>query len=259
MLPPMCSVAYLVVLREQNPQVLNEFAHSFASLREHHPDVPVLVYHDNFDVEQIEWVCGLPGVMEMPIGVDRSGRFERNRYVERHGWVFPELHVLAAKIDVLLLTPGDTLLLDTDTEVRASLDGIFGSDLPCMYESEGLLATHDRDLRSVLRAIQWHNLGWRGDQKKLAMYNSGVVWVPQAMKLHLYKAKELLWSLTNVPATERGDNRLDEQIALSIALQEASGYRLREAVPAVYHYWREKHEARTRWYEELFATERVLH
>lgn len=258
MLPPMRSVAYLVVLGEQNPQVVNEFAHSFASLRRHHPDVPVLVYHDNLQPEHLEWLRGL-GIMDTAIGVDRSGRFERNRYVERHGWVFPELHVLAAKIDVLLLTPGDTLLLDTDTEVRSSLDGIFATAVPCMYESEGLLATHDRDLHGVLAAIQWHNLGWRGDRQRLSMFNSGVVWVPQNLKVHLYKAKELLWSLTNVRATERGDNRLDEQIALSITLQEASDYQLREAVPAVYHYWREKHGAGERWYPEIFAAERALH
>jgi hypothetical protein len=249
MLPPLRSVAYLVVLREQNPHVLDELAHSFASLRRLHPDLPVLVYHDSLEPEQLEWLCALSGVIDMPIGVDRSGRFARNRYAERRGWTFPELHVLAAKIDVLLLTPGDTLFLDTDTEVRSSLCDVLEREQPAMYESEGLLVEHERDLRGVLAAIQWRNLGWQGDRARLAMFNSGAIWVPQRWKVCLYRAKELLWSLTTLPAAGRGDNRLDEQIALSIALQEACGGELGEVAPRVYHFWREKYESGARWYE----------
>ena len=121
LLPPLKSITYLVVLREQNPQILNEFLHSYRSLRRFHPDIPVLVYHENLTLEQLNFIRPLSGVMDFPIAVDCSGRFQPHRFRMKNGWGFPELYVLASKLDVLLLTPGDTLFLDTDTEVRAPL------------------------------------------------------------------------------------------------------------------------------------------
>lgn len=247
-------VVYLVALRQQNSRILNEFAASLASLRRFHPDVPVTVYHSNVDAHTLEYFRGLPGVRPTPIGIDYSGRFAENNYLERHGWVFPELYVLAAKIDTLLLTPGNTLFLDTDTEVLAPLDDCFGSDVPWMYEFEGMFTDPDRNQKSVLEQVDFETFGWRGDPDRLAIYNSGAVYVPQRLKPELYKAKEFLWCLGQIPADERGDNRLDEQLALSVALQEAVGYEMRELAPRVYHYWLEKYEKFGEWYERVHAT-----
>ena len=85
------------------------------------------------------------------------------------------------------------------------------------------------------------------------MYNTGSIWVPQSFKQHLYRAKEYMWSLVALPAHERGDNRLDEQIALSIALSEANEYAVSEVAPRVYHFWRERYENEPAWYTERFV------
>ena len=247
------SVAYLLVLREQNPQLLNEFVHSFESLRRFHPELTVLVYHENTTLEQVEYLRSLPGLIDVPIAVDRSGRYRPHCVVQNDGFRFPELFVLASKIDVLLLTPGDTLFLDTDTEVMSSLNEVLVSDMPWMHESEGLLVEHDRDWQDARERVGWDSFGWRGDPDRLLMFNSGSIWVPEVCKTELYKAKLLLWSLMSVDATTRGDNRLDEQYAISIALHEASGYAMREIAPRVDHYWRERYDGSPPRYAERFA------
>lgn len=251
-LPPLATVAYLVVTGQQNPQILNELLHSFATLRRFHPDLPVVVYHQNLTAEQLGFVRRLRGVIDFPIAVDATGRYAEHGFRMKGGQRFPELRVLAAKIDVLLLTPGDTLFLDTDTEVRAPLDDVLASPVPWLHESEGLMRSHARGLRSVLAATNWQALGWRGDLDRLCMFNTGSIWVPQTFKHHLYRAKEYVWSLTALPAHERGDNRLDEQIAVSIALGEATEYVLGEVAPRVYHFWRERYENAPPWYLERF-------
>lgn len=252
-LPPLTAVAYLVVTGQQNPQILNEFLHSFTTLRRFHPDIPVLLYHQNLTGEQLDFVRRLRGVLDFPIAVDATGRFPEHGFRMKSGHGFPELRVLASKVDVLLLTPGDTLFLDTDTEVRAPLDDVFASPVPWLHESEGLLREHDRELASLLAATNWTAMGWRGDLERLCMYNTGSIWVPQSFKQHLYRAKEYMWSLVAVPAQDRGDNRLDEQISLSIALSEATEYAVGEVAPRVYHFWRERYENEPAWYLERFT------
>lgn len=254
-LPPLKSVAYLVVLREQNSQILNEFAASYESLRRFHPDLQVMVYHHHLMSSEIDYFNGLKNVMCFPIGIDCSGRFEENRYLELHGWSFPELYVLAAKIDVLLMTPGDTLFLDTDTEVLASLDECLDSDQPWMHKSEGRFVDHERDFSSLLDSVHWSTFGWKGDLEKLTVYNSGSIYVPQSFKHCLYGAKELLWAMAQLPGKDRGDNRLDEQLAVSVALQEAVDYQLQEIAPRVYHYRLEKYDKVGDWYHRVHGPE----
>lgn len=254
-LPPIEAVAYVLILGEQNPHLLDEFYHSLLSLRRFHPELPVMVYHDGLDADQLAFITDLPYVMGFAAGVDRSERFARNRYDQRFGWTFPELFIHAIKIDVLLLTPGNTLYLDTDTEVIAPLDPVFGSANPWMHEDEGLLTQHDRDWTSVTEATNWQSMGWRGDPQQLRMFNAGAVYVPQAMKPEMYRAKEYLWALSAVPSGPRGDNRLDEQIAVSFALQEASDYSVSTLSPMIDHYWREKYEVVERRHPRYFTPE----
>ncbi len=246
---PLESVSYLVVAGEQNVNILNEFFHSLASLRRFHPDIPVMVYHDNLEREHLEMIADQPNVMTFAIGVDRSGRFVPNNYKAKYGWKFPELHVLSCKLDCLLLTPGNNLFLDTDTEVLQPLDQIFASNEVWMHKDEGLLIEQERDFKgNVLNTINWDAWAWRCDRNQIRMYNSGTLFIPQAMKVHLYKAKEFMWTLAMLPADDRGDNRLDEQLAISIALQEATNYNIRVAEDLVEHYWLEKYEAPTQRY-----------
>lgn len=250
---PLVSAAYLVVMGEQNPHVLDEFVHSFASLREHHAELPVFVYHHGLSGAQLAFVRRLRGVVDFPIAPDRSGRFRSCGWMMKSGELFPSLGVLAAKIDVLLLTPGNTLFLDADTEVREPLDEVLLSEGPWMHACEGLMRAHERPLASMLAATPWAELGWCGDLDRLRMFNSGVVWVPEPFKRALFRAKEYLWHLLDLPAEERGDNRLDEQIAISIALEEASGYGVREVAPRVHHFWRERYEGEPAWYRTRFS------
>ena len=111
---------------------------------------------------------------------------------------------------------------------------------------------HERELDSVLAATNFAGYGWRGDLDRLRMFNSGSIWVPQDYKAHLYRAKEFLWSLVGLPAEQRGDNRLDEQLALSIALEEACDYSVQAVSPKVYHFWMERYENEPPWYEPRF-------
>jgi hypothetical protein len=245
-LGPPVSVAYLVVQGGPNLRLFDEFLFSFASLRRHHPHLPVFVHHEDLQPGALRALGELPGVLPMRIAArQEAARFERNDYDRRYGWQFPELEILAAKIDVLLLTPGHTLLLDTDTEVLAPLDEVLRERRrPWMHDDEGLLAAQDgRDFSSVLGPRVWQAFGWRGDLARLRMLNSGAVFVPQHLKPALYQAKEYLWAMAGVPGHLRGDNRLDEQVALSVALQEAvPDYDVRTMPHLVDHYWREKYE-----------------
>ena len=98
-------MAYLVVTGQQNPQILNELLHSYATLRRFHPDLPVLVYHQNLTAEQLSFVRRLRGVIDFPIAVDATGRFAEHGFKMKGGQRFPELRVLASKIDVLRKIP----------------------------------------------------------------------------------------------------------------------------------------------------------
>ncbi len=239
---PLKSAVYLVVLREQNTQVLNECLHSMATLRRFHPQLPVFIYYDNLEPEHLEYLHAQPNVLTFPIGIDRTGKFVPNMYTQKYGWKFPELYVLAAKIDALLLTPGDTLFLDSDTEVKAPLSECLESRDVWMHEDEGRFVDHDRDFSTMFEQCNFGMLGWQGDREKLHMLNSGAVYVPEEYKLQLLRAKEFLWQLAQVDPEPRGDNRLDEQIAMSIAFQEATGHRVRCLDQVVDHYWLEKYE-----------------
>ena len=251
MYKPLKSVVYLLVQGQQNPSIFNEFAYSFQSLRRFHPDLPVFVYHQNLILGEILYLRALPGVMDFPVAVDSTGRFSRNLYKETYGWKFPELEVLASKIDVILLTPGDTLFLDTDTEVKMPLDSCLASGRPMLYESEGSFNDHERDFKNTLDSIDFRRFGWIGGAGDLEVYNTGAIYVPESYKVHLYKAKELLWALGRIPGKERGDNRLDEQVAISIALGKACGGRVEEIKPIVYHYWKEKYDKQGEWFKAV--------
>ncbi|MEM7198865.1 MAG: hypothetical protein AAF628_01265 [Planctomycetota bacterium] len=241
---PPTAAAYLVALGGPNPRLLDEFVFSFASLRQFHPELPVFVYHEGLPPEVEAFVHELPGTIPLRIAARQPGGFARNDYHRKYGWIFPELEILAAKIDVLLLTPGHTLLLDTDTEVHGALHEVLASETPWMHADEGLLAAQDgRDFSCVLGSEVWERFGWRGDLTRLRMLNSGTVWAPAPFKSELYRAKQYLWWMDQVPGELRGDNRLDEQVALSVALQEASGDgHVRSMAHLVDHYWLEKYE-----------------
>ncbi len=247
-LQPLKSVVYLAVLREQNSRILREFAASYQSLRKFHPDVPVIVYHHNLLAAELDSLDRLENLRCIPIAVDGPERLSEQRYLELEAWNFPELLTRSAKIDALLLTPGDTLFLDTDTEVLASLGDCFNSDKPWMHLSEGRFVDHQRNLRGSLSEVPWQALGWQGDAERMQVYDSGSIYVPQAYKMHLYRAKELLWRMATSPADDRSDNPFDEQMAISIALQEATDYELSAIAPRVYHYWEEKYDKAGDWY-----------
>lgn len=119
-LPPLKSVAYTIVMRGSPSNLLNEFDASYRSLRRFHPDVQVMVYYHNLNALELEYCASLSGVMTFAIGVDPSAPQSVN-----------QIH---AKLDALLLTPGDTLFLDTATEVFASLDECFRSELPWLHD-----------------------------------------------------------------------------------------------------------------------------
>ena len=72
----------------------------------------------------------------------------------------------------------------------------------------------------------------------------------QACKHHLYLAKQLLWRQLG-PADQ---DQLDEQMALSIALQESVQYQLPEIAPRVYHYSREKRDKQGDWYQRVHGS-----
>ena len=243
-LHPVKCVAYLVMLREQNSRILAEFAVSYKSLRRFHPDLPVVVYHHNLMGAELDYLEQLEGVRCVPIGLDAGRMFSEQRYREAEGWNFPELFALTAKIDAMLLTPGDTLFLDTDTEVVAPLDECLSSDTPWMHMAEG---HPEGDTRDLFAQIPWQAMGWRGDLRRMRIYDAGSIYVPQACKHHLYLAKQLLWSQLR-PADQ---DQLDEQMALSIALQESVQYQLPEIAPRVYHYSREKRDKQGDWYQRV--------
>ena len=83
-LPPLVAAAYLVVTGEQNPAILDEFLHSFTSLRRHHPDLPVFVYHANLTDQQLTFLRRLRNVMDFSIGID-GHRFAPHHWRMKHG------------------------------------------------------------------------------------------------------------------------------------------------------------------------------
>jgi hypothetical protein len=258
-------VIYLCVKRVDDDELgfrvhtgptVDETLHSIQTLRRFHPDIPVYIYTDTPSLWKLGIWKGLDPLYFMPIGVERGQPFmyPHENFWEHSKWQIPDLRILVAKLDTMLVHPGAFLFLDSDTEVVAPLDEIFQSDRPVMHAREYPLqnSAYDR----ALHMIDWSKYGITPPQvAAMDMINSGVVWVPWKYRQHLYRVKRWLIQEAYTEVGGDGSNRLKEQLGLSVFLQALGEVRTCEHL--INHlWWRRSVSGKEwmledwRWYEQ---------
>mgnify|MGYP003133378941 CR=1 FL=1 len=221
-------VIYMVVKRTDTDDLgfrfhtgptVDETLHSIRTLRNYHPDIRVYVYTDIPRLHLIPAWKELGDISFMPVGVEREEvLFPHENLWEKNKWQIPDLRLLFAKLDCMILHPGQALFLDSDTEVCAPLDEIFDSDDVWMHAKEFLF--RESTYKELLTTVSWPPWGIDPNHvRDYWMINSGVVWVPWRYRMLLLAAKRWMISNAYTHVGSSGSNRLKEQIALSCFFQ----------------------------------------
>jgi len=261
------TVVYMCVMRTDKERdairihsgpTLDETLHSVKTLRRFHPDINVALYTD------INGIYNHKPIVEakfdiFPIGVERNEiHYKHENFWERNKWWIPDLRILIAKIDCLLLHPGPILFLDSDTQIHAPLDEIFESDESYLHTREYKFV--DSTFSSVVHNVRWQNYGIDPNiVANFSMFNSGVIWLPQAKKQIIWQVKQWLIDQQKTIIGSSGSDRLKEQVALSIFLQ-ANG-EVRQAKHLISHYWWRRYKEGIdalgdnawRWYKKIYS------
>lgn len=241
------AIVYLVVALPTTNHTVDMFIHSASSVRRLHPHVPVHIVHSGLDPPVEKRLCAHV-VCHGPVPLEHH--FKTNRYWEERGWALAELDVLALKIhalDIVAASDG-VLLLDVDTELLAPLDDVFASHWPRLACDEAAFVHPSggfRDYTEFVRVFPWSSLGLDvGNGTWLRQFNTGAVFLPGALRGAVVRlAQRLLATIARVDPP-RGDNRLDEQLAVSLAAQLLTGIVSTAHVlsmPEIRHLWREKY------------------
>jgi len=147
----------------------------------------------------------------------------------------------------------DVVLLDVDTLFTDIVPEGYWDDQAVLWAAEYYI-TQFRNLESVLPYIPWNKIGIEYDNSFI-MYNTGVVYIPKNRRKEI--CEKALWItdyLNNgiFDPNDRYGNRIDEQIALSIAIHDAYGRqgKLKTCETFIHHFWEEKFKTQgNRWWE----------
>jgi hypothetical protein len=184
------------------------------------------------------------------MSADANGNFKRHSYYETAGVPFPEMEVLARKIDILSLLDSNVLFLDVDTEVRSSLNAIITSNQVHFHDREYVFSNSAIvEHMNIFTQVDWHKYQINVLPSNTFMYNTGVIYIPKVVKCYLKDVRNLMLDLEDVRTGET--NRLNEQIAISIILQHRVGL-IQTASHLVKHFWSEKYDLKKIWYNPLF-------
>lgn len=164
----------------------------------------------------------------------------------------PIASVLVHKIFVLrdFDETEEIVLLDLDTKFTSKPAWDVNTAMIWAVEYPLLSA---RNLHTVLPYIPWETIGVKFTEQ-FTMKNTGVVFIPKADRKEL--CEKAIWVVDYLnsgqyPPEDRSCNKLDEQIAFSILLEDkySRDGRLRSTESHVYHYWAENMQE-IRWWEQ---------
>jgi len=236
---------------------IDETIHSIKSLRTYHPEVIVNIYTDISRLHLIDVWKNLGVIRFFPVGVERNElNYKHEDLWERNKWPIPDLRVLMAKLDSMILHPTPSLFLDSDTEIHGPIDEIFDSEEPYLHLKE--YPFNNSSFSLVITNVKWQRYGINPNKVAgMAMYNSGVVWIPKQYRPILWDVKN--WVVENY-STQVGCDRLKEQIGLSVFLQDKFE-KLKTCEHLIDHLWWRRglygkqllNEEGWRWYDRHFS------
>ena len=222
-------VVYLIVRRTEGEDegirfhtgpTIDETVHSINTLRQYHPDAVVNIYTDIKKLYRLP-IWDQKRTKFLPIGVEREEvNYKHEFNWERNKWFLPDLRILAAKLDCIVLHPRKAIFLDSDIEVVGPLDEI--------YEDEKNVWMHTYEYpfegshhAGLITNVDWPKWGINpNDVRKMYMINSGVIKIHDRFNpirgVYL-KARD--WLLDN-RETQTGPGRLKEQAIISVFSQE---------------------------------------
>lgn len=164
----------------------------------------------------------------------------------------PIASVLAHKIFVLQNFDKDEeiVLLDLDTKFKSKPNWDLNTATLWTQEYQLISA---RNLHTVLPFIPWETIGINFTEQ-FTMKNTGVIFIPKEDRKELCEKAIWITDYLNNGShkpEDRSCNKLDEQIALSIVLEDKylKYGRLTYAISFVDHYWAENMQG-IRWWEE---------
>ncbi len=144
-----------------------------------------------------------------------------------------KLKGFAYKIGMLKCITGPFVLIDCDTEFIKDLtfDQV-DLNVGAMHVGEWPL-DHERNLVNALKGCSFYD--------KLAsykMFNSGLVYIPeQDREKVVTRIIEVFKEVNALPESERYGDHLDEQLSISVAMQDQYGTAVQEWVRFVTHHW----------------------
>jgi hypothetical protein len=219
------------------PDILPKFEFSFHSLRHHVPESKepraIIVYSVD-PSERLKTLCWLESAELRIIELCRNYPNTTPNYDSK-------LNILVEKIVLLRDFDPDRecVYMDLDTEIVGDFSSLLTDKAALNCTEYPLVSPPARNLDRVLPFLPYKNwdVRWNPNYK---MCNAGFVFIPKAIRKDLcVKALHIVDFLNNgtFPGVDRICNGLDEQIALSIVLQDRFGDTLIQVPQYINHFW----------------------
>lgn len=221
--------------------MLDKLSHSLRSLRHVMPDRAVCVYTFTFD--GTEHPSLLTAIHPFGVTIKHLGRLPAHTRDSSMSALQNLKHdILMCKIDVVAFHPTAAVFVDVDTEwVRPLPD--YGLPAALHIKESYSLSGAVRSLEHV-----WSTIGRPSPPPDHCMWNSGLIHIPLADKASVVQiARDLVRDLKKQPGKHRLDHVLDEQLALSYAMQQCYGDHIVAGAQFVKHLWVAIHRGEYYW------------